>query len=407
MASSPVEVPVKSGTNHNIPGRTKLAVLRLEHAEDISLPKKPFLIRQSVEKVAGKIESGYSDNGGARYTLKVSNPDQVKALLQMKELNDGTPVIVTEHQDNNVTRCVVKSRDFLFLTEEELMEELAPQGVIGMRRITRKAEDGSQEDTPSIVLTFSGQIVPEYVSFVYMRAKTSPYYPELTQCYKCWQFWHIKPDCTCEPICGTCSGPHDTVKGEICQAKPYCKKCESDEHPISSRKCPKYVIETTIARIKIDRNISYEAAKKAYEQETANSVDALLKKIAELELKMKNDTTVVNVDGLLRKFTELEQIIKQKDHEIQVLRGIFNTMKQAREPAAREVHPTVQPKSQSKRNVPSKKTVAVNPSKAETKQKQNQTSVEDQPCCSTAEDSQSTGKSAGRSGKKKRGKAKK
>lgn len=404
MASASVEVPGKNGTNksNNIPVKTKLVVLRLEHAEDISLPKDPILIRKSVEQVAGKIEGGFPDNGGARYTLKVSNPDQVKALLQMNELTDGTPVIVTEHLDNNVTRCVVKCREVMDVPEEELLEEVTSQGVIDVRKITRKAKDGSQEETPSIVLTFSGQTAPEYVFFAYFRVKTSPYYPEIIQCYKCWQFWHIKPICSCDPICGICSGPHDTVKGEICPAKPYCRKCESDEHPISSRKCPKYVVENTIARIKIDRNISYEAAKKAYEEEKVKSVEVLMKKFADMEL-MKKDKTVVSsktLEGLLQKFSDLELIIKKKDLEIQVLRGIFNTLKQAREPTGED-----QPKPQCKKQVPSK--TVINPSKVETKQKQNQALVEEQPCCSAVEDSKTTGKSAGQSGKKKRGKAKK
>ncbi|XP_065076660.1 uncharacterized protein LOC135700168 [Ochlerotatus camptorhynchus] len=406
MAS--VEVPGKNGSNNNIPGKTKLVVLRLEHAENVSLPKNPFLIRKSVEQIAGKIEGGFPDNGGARYTLKVSNPEQVKALLQMDKLTDGTPVIVTEHLDNNVTRCVVKCRELMDLTEEVLLEEVAAQGVIGVRKITRKSEDGLQEETPSIVLSCSGQTAPEYVFFAYLRVKTSPYYPELIQCYKCWQFWHIKPNCSCDPMCGTCSGPHDTVIGKICPTKPYCKKCESDEHPISSRKCPKYVVENTIARIKIDRNISYDAAKKAYEEAKVKSVDVLMQKLADLEMMMKNnDKTVVNsksVEGLLQKFTDLELIIKEKDREIQVLRGIFNTMQQARKPTGDD-QPTVQPKSKSKQEVPSK--TVVNPSKAETKQKQNQTLVEDQQFGSTVGDSKTTGKPAGRSGKKKRGKAKK
>lgn len=414
MASASVEAPDENATNNinNIPDKKKVVALRLEHAEGKPLPKSPLLIYKSVHEIVGDIERGHTDNGGARYTLKVSDPEQVKLLLKMDKLNDGTPVIVTERPGNNITRCVIRHRRLIHFTEEELSEALASQGVIDFRKITRKAKDGSQEDTMTIVLSFSEESYPEYITLFNIRFKTSPYYPELIQCYKCWEFWHVKLECYGDLKCGTCSGAHETVKGQICKEKPYCNKCGLDDHPISSRKCPKYVAESTICRIRIDRNISYDDAKKAYWQEVIANYKE--KKIAEYEkLMKKKDNTIGNLNDVLQKFAEFEEVIKKKDHEIQVLRAIFSTMNQVRKPASEE-RPAVQPKPQPKKKVPSKTVVDHQPSKAvdaKPKLKQNQAAkVEDQLGGLTLEDSQSAEKSekpAGRSGKKKRGKGKK
>lgn len=167
------------------------------------------------------------------------------------------------------------------LDDEYLRQQLEPQGVKDLRRIRRRKPDGTYENTPTIILTISGTVIPPHVDFGWSRCKTRNYYPSPMQCYRCWSFGHTGKRCT-EPfrICGRCSKVHEEDRIQSTEAEAanhmaidrppcvetvFCKNCKVNEHPASSRKCPIYEKEVEIQRIRIDQGISYPQASREYE----------------------------------------------------------------------------------------------------------------------------------------------
>lgn len=223
----------------------KLTVLKLE-GENGPLPSKPFLLRTSVEKwIGGKIEGAFRENRGISYALKVRNPKQVEKLMAMKTLADGTKVKISKHPVLNKSRCVVSCLDVKDASDDELMDCLAPQGVSEFRRIKRRTGKEQYENTASIILTIEGTVVPNHIDFGWLRCKTRPYYPAPMVCYQCWSFGHTKKRCQqSQPTCGNCSQGHVTDETNRCNTDPFCKRCNSASHSLSSRKCPTYVEES-------------------------------------------------------------------------------------------------------------------------------------------------------------------
>lgn len=258
----------------------ELMILRLRGVENRPLPTAPFLIRKSIQSFLGvKIEGAFPETNGSSYALKVRNSRQFQRLLEMKALVDGTPVEVIEHPILNTVRCVVSCRDAVNMSESDLNDELADQGIREVRRITRKVGN-ERVNTPALILSFSGTRYPEFVDFGYVRCRTRPYYPAPMQCFNCWAFGHTKTRCKAEKqVCGTCSGQHPIVENTKCQEQTFCCNYQVNVHAVSDRRCPAYQKENEIQRIKVNEGISYPAARRPLERQTggnsyANVVDS-------------------------------------------------------------------------------------------------------------------------------------
>lgn len=163
----------------------ELMLLRLRGVDGRPLPSAPFLIRKSIQAYLGSsIDGAFPEAGGSSYALKVRNRKAFQKLLEFKKLSDDTPVEVIEHPVLNMVRCVVTCRDVVEMPEDELKEELAEQGVIEVRRITRKEGD-KRVNTPTLILSFRGTCFPQSVYFGFVHVRPRPYYPSPMQCFNC------------------------------------------------------------------------------------------------------------------------------------------------------------------------------------------------------------------------------
>lgn len=243
-----------------------LTILRLQGKNKKALPKKPYMIRKTIEKCAGgKIEGGYSeDKDDKTYALKVKRPDQVKRLMALACLSDGTPVEV-------VAKCEVTCSRTVKASDEEIREMLSDNESFELesfRRITRRGV--TKDDiinTPTIIVHVKGTTIPEFVDFGFNRCRTRPYYPSPMQCFNCWAFGHPRARCRqAQPTCGTCSGGHPCPEGgPKCTEPSFCKRCNSNEHSLAARSCPTYKDEAAIQKLKVDRGLSYPDARRLYE----------------------------------------------------------------------------------------------------------------------------------------------
>lgn len=315
------------------------------------LPKNPFLLRKSVESCVGaKIDGAFPENKGTTYALKVRSSAQVKRLMNLTSLIDGTGIKIIEHPYLNASRCVVNCGDVLGLSDEAIMEGLTGQGVREFRRITKRVGD-KRENTSTLILTFAGTITPPHVDFGWIRCKTRPYYPAPMQCFNCWSFGHTRQRCQQRsPTCGNCSQEHAVDAESHCEAESYCKRCDQYNHPLSSRKCPVYGRENAIQKTRVDQGISYPAAKRLHEQTSNHNsyasvttaskdhqIAQLRSKVDNLQMELRNkDQHIVSLTSgnsskkgtnenrdlttkLLEKVDHLTNEMKKKDERIQAL----------------------------------------------------------------------------------------
>lgn len=316
-----------------------LTILRLQPVDPAVLPKNPTVVSLSVTQCCGLIEGAFPEKRGTRYALKVRRPEQVEQLKAMKELYDHTPICIDEHPIHNNVKCVIHNYEVVDLSEAEVKDILAWQGVSSVKRITRKGDGENRINTPMLILTVTGTAIPQHVYLGYIRVETRPYYPAPMQCYKCWEFGHTKLRCAKNEICGTCAGDHEVVRGVSCRLTPHCPKCKSYEHAASSKKCPVYVAENEIARMRVDQGLTYEAAKKIYERKHTSSQSGnasnsgvnqeILKRLAEMDerLNRKDKEMEEQKEEWNRKLQDQQVITDRLQHDLNMYKNLYRTTK--------------------------------------------------------------------------------
>ncbi|XP_055543809.1 uncharacterized protein LOC129729324 [Wyeomyia smithii] len=174
------------------------------------------------------------------------------------------------------------------MSETELVEEFKCQGVIAAKRFTGLV-DGKKQNLPTVVLTIEGTTIPEVIKVGPLRIKTRVY-----------KYGHTKNRCKAAARCRNCSKVHDF--DEECKNKPYCLNCKG-EHGPSSRKCPVYLAEKEITRIRVTKRIDYKEAVKQF-----NAGAGSYAEVSKVQQRLKiNDNNAV------------ADLIKQKDDMIQKL----------------------------------------------------------------------------------------
>lgn len=327
----------------------RLTILQMTGIDGVNLPVDPYLIGKSIELVVGDsaIESASSEQT-KRYTIRVRNPVHVEKLIKMTKLIDGTPISITPHPTLNISKCVISSYDTICYTEEELLENLGPQNVMKVQRITRM-ENGNRVNTPAIILTFNQTTYPGHVKVGLLRIATRPFYPNPLLCYNCFNYGHSKVRCSAAKRCHNCSAEfHD----ENCQESPVCCNCKGD-HRSTSRTCPIYQKEVAVVKLKVDDNLTYHEARRrvaegnlTYAQAAAQTrldtskIEALMeenKKKDEIinkliaDNKKKDDTILKLLEDVNQKNQQLESLVHKVDSLQSSLAALSSTIQSAPE----------------------------------------------------------------------------
>ncbi|XP_058839623.1 uncharacterized protein LOC131695121 [Topomyia yanbarensis] len=299
-------------------------VLQLRAAGEGSLPKNPFIVGKSIETTCGgKIESAHTEERGSKYVLKTRSVEQARKLMRMNKLMDGTEVVVDPHPTLNRARCVVSCRDAIDVPTDVLTQELKSLGVVDVRRITRKVEN-NRVNTPTLILTFHGTTFPKHIYFGPLRVETRELIPNPMICFNCCSYGHTKDKCPNAAVCQNCSGPHKLEQG-ACKNTSHCKNCQ-DSHSPTSRKCPMYIKEERIIKLKVEKGISFGEARKEYSKQYGQqSYAAVCGAQDRLDNIRKND----EIRLLREEVLKLRESTKEteKDTEIQKLRNELTQMK--------------------------------------------------------------------------------
>lgn len=256
----PGRPPTVSDGNATVPnwmnsgGFGQLQVLLMQGEEEKKL--NPFIVGKSMDILVGEIDGTTTEANGTRYVLRVRNVEQAKKLLAMKNLCDNSPVSVIAHPRLNRRRCVFSCRETQEMTEEELINGLKNQNVIEVKRIFR-TENGQKINTPTVIVTLEGTVVPEHIKVGPLRIQTRIYIPNPTICYRCYNYGHTKFRCKSEAKCRNCSKIHN-LEGD-CTEAAFCFHCQGNHGP-SSRICPIYNKEKEAMRLQYTKGVTYNEA---------------------------------------------------------------------------------------------------------------------------------------------------
>lgn len=307
----------------------ELVILLMVPKDGQKFPDNPFIVGRSLEQaIGGKLDDSYTDNKGTRYILKVRSEAKAKKLLAMKKLIDGTDVEVQSHPTLNLVKCVVNCPEAVNMSEELLQEELSSQGVTKVHRILRRVNN-DKVNTPTLILTVSGTVVPRHIWFGSLRIATRVYFPSPMMCYKCFAYGHTKMRCQGQERCQNCSKTHQ-IDENGCPNPAKCLHCD-ESHPTTSKKCKVYLKEEEIIRIKVNTGVSFVEAKKEYERCHGSQSYA---GVSGVQDRLKQDEKDREIQLLRSEIAKLRKTVEElskkkrskKDRKIVILKGSDSEM---------------------------------------------------------------------------------
>ena len=175
-----------------------------------------------------------------------------------------TAVKVTPHRSLNVSRGVIRCRDFRDCSDDEILDALRSQGVTSVKHINSN-KNGVLEPTNTVILTFNKPTAPSFVKAAYQKISVEPFIPNPLRCYNCQKFGHGKSTCNRHAVCARCckEGHQDAE----CHDPPHCANCSGD-HPSYSKECPEWIKQKEITSVKFHQGISFREARQVVEQRT-------------------------------------------------------------------------------------------------------------------------------------------
>ena len=236
---------------------TKFLVIKSEEAKPIT-SLSPFIIEKQIESLIGTPKS-VKKLKNELLLVETSKASQADSLLKVKKIFN-LRVSVSEHNSLNKSRGIVKDRTLKEETGENIVEYLAPQGVIACKRFRIK-KDNVQVDTNTLLLTFNSNNLPQSIKIFYRTVPVEQFIPNPWRCFNCQTFGHHEDNCklTDAVICDRCGESKHT--SSIRQRPFKCVNC-GKEHSARSTECEVWKREKEIMRIKTIRKISYFEAKK-------------------------------------------------------------------------------------------------------------------------------------------------
>lgn len=291
----------------------------------------PFLIQKHLEAISTKTEAWPLKDGSLK--LLTESKKVTEKMLLTKKLGE-IEIVVKDHPFLNFCEGIAYSPELINLTELEITTELSRFNVVGTRRIMKRNQD-KLDPTPLIVLKFDMQRVPSSIVCGFIRLKIRQYYPNPMRCNKCQAFGHTKNKCNNNIICAKCS-----IEGEHTECTSVqCFNCKGP-HASFDRKCPKFIEESAIIKIKVDERVAQPEAVRRYNQRkiafsnhtysnsvspnlnqinpTSTSIDDL-KQLFEIEAKKSAERQAIleaKLEAQVLESNKLRQIIETQSIQI-------------------------------------------------------------------------------------------
>ncbi|XP_062609297.1 uncharacterized protein LOC134271053 [Saccostrea cucullata] len=218
----------------------------------------PFIIQKAIQGIIGTPKSVKKLRSGA-LLIEVTKKQQSTSLLSLKMLAD-IPVVGKIHSGLNQSKGILFDRDHDLddIPEQEIQSELESQGVVFVKRFTKKRNDNI-EPTNTYLLTFGIPTLPTSIKVGLYNMKVEMFVPNPLRCFKYQRFGHGQSNCKGSESCFRCGEEgHD---GKDCHNDPKCKNCKGG-HMASSKQCLMWKKEKEIQKVKAEKRIPYPEAKK-------------------------------------------------------------------------------------------------------------------------------------------------
>ena len=193
----------------------------------------PFAVKRELDNLCGPLKTAKPLRSGSLLVETDTGPQAT--LLMRTRVFQGSPVSVTLADRLNCVQGCIRSDSLTELSNEELLEELASQGVVRVERL-RSRNVRVLGPNPTVRISFRGSVLPQAVRCGYLRVPVQPWVPAPQQCNNCWDIGtHVARACRRRTaICGRCAEAHPT---EGCREGPQCANC-GQPHPAWDPGCP-------------------------------------------------------------------------------------------------------------------------------------------------------------------------
>jgi hypothetical protein len=193
----------------------------------------PFVIEKCIKSCTGDVKNVTKLKSGG-LMIECQRRQQPLNLLSLKQIH-SIAISSTPHRTLNTSRGVIRYRDEDLddLSDEEICEELAPQGVIHVKRFISK-RNGQTVKLNTFLITFNFPTILSSIRMGLYNDKVSPYVPNPIRCIKCQIFGHGKGQCNGKLKCFKCS--EEDHEGFDCNNNAKCSNC-GQPHMTSSKDC--------------------------------------------------------------------------------------------------------------------------------------------------------------------------
>lgn len=287
----------------------------------------PFCLKKGFDNITTHIKDIIKQKDGSVLlsTLNETGNNKISKATKFIDLD----IEVTEHKKLNNSQGIIYCRDLNGMEKEVIQEELKDQGVCDVY-IMNKMYNNIRRPNGLYILTFNTTSTPQYIKIGYSAIEVRTYIPNPLRCMNCQLFGHSKNNCTSDKaLCGICS---DELPHNVCEIKK-CLNCKG-EHESFSRKCPVYMEEAEIMRIKTLERISFSEARRRVKVRTnMNFAETLINQnnIEHIQLKKDFLTMKKEIDEIKRNDVKLhakiEQLVKEKNNAIKSSDNLTKSLK--------------------------------------------------------------------------------
>ena len=137
--------------------------------QKVPLNLNAFVLKKAIDGMANAELDNVKPMKSGSVFIEVETKQRCKNLLKTTKLLGYLPVKVSPHRTLNSSKFVIKCEELDKMDEEEIKNELQPQGIIAVKRISIRYS--------LYVLTIKGQTIPKRINIGYLKKETRPYIP--------------------------------------------------------------------------------------------------------------------------------------------------------------------------------------------------------------------------------------
>ena len=245
-----------------------------------------------------------------------------EASERLKNINDPhilhVPIKISNHPTLNSSKGVIKCPELKGFSENEIKQELVNMGlgVIDVHRV-KITKDSDRIETNTLFLTFATPSPPKSIKVGYLRVPVTPFVPSPLRCFRCQRYGHSSKTCNSPEICRNCGQEkHD----EECTLPTKCANCK-ESHPANSKKCPTWIKEVQIQKVRTERKCSFSEARRLVAVDTSFSETSYAAQAA----RPLHQTPVVTTDAVSEMRKVMEEFMKMMMERFKALESLVTT----------------------------------------------------------------------------------